>query len=264
MANFTVSSAVDTMMQSSDAAGIRSSIGVVDGVTSVSVTDGTGIASSGSPVTSSGSITVGLNAATQATLANSYPFTTDKIGSTVQTRNLTSITTSDSYQGQTLVAIYIGSNVTTIGSYAFSYGSWPNIIIPDSVTSIGSYAFAYSSPIGTANITLPTNLTAISSGSFRYSSVTSITIPASVTSIGSSAFRYTGLASITIPSSITSIGSNAFSSCTSLATINSLATTAPTLGSNAFYNVSATSIHVPVGATGYGTTYGGLTVIADL
>mgnify|MGYP003635956773 CR=1 FL=1 len=66
MANFTVSSAVDTMMQSSDAAGIRSSIGVVDGVTSVSLTDGTGIASSGSPVTSSGSITVGLNAATHS------------------------------------------------------------------------------------------------------------------------------------------------------------------------------------------------------
>tara|TARA_R110000782_G_scaffold34632_1_gene82709 strand:- start:1039 stop:1770 length:732 start_codon:yes stop_codon:yes gene_type:complete len=243
MANFTVSSAVDTMMQSSDAAGIRSSIGVVDGVTSVSLTDGTGIASSGSPVTSSGSITVGLNAATQATLANSYPFTTDKIGSTVQTRNLTSITTGDGLQGQTLLAIYIGSNVTTIGSYAFSYGNFPNIIIPNTVTTIGSYAFAYASAAGgTANITLPTNLTAISDGLFRFSGVSSITIPASVTSIGSGAFYY----------------------CTSLGTVNCLATTAPTLGSNAFQQINTSSIHVPVGATGYGTTYGGLTVIADL
>jgi hypothetical protein len=32
------------------------------------------------------------------------------------------------------------------------------------------------------------------------------------------------------------------------------------LGSNAFYLVAATEIHVPVGATGYNTTYGGLTV----
>lgn len=39
-------------------------------VTSVSITDGTGITSSGSPVTSSGSITVGLDTATQTTLAD--------------------------------------------------------------------------------------------------------------------------------------------------------------------------------------------------
>jgi len=36
------------------------------------------------------------------------------------------------------------------------------------------------------------------------------------------------------------------------------------LGSNVFSGVLATDIHVPVGATGYGTTYGGLTVVADL
>ena len=39
-------------------------------VTSVGITNGTGITSSGSPVTSSGSITVGLDTATQATLAD--------------------------------------------------------------------------------------------------------------------------------------------------------------------------------------------------
>jgi len=108
------------------------------------------------------------------------------------------------------------------------------------VTSIGSYCFAYSS---LASITLPinNNFTSITNGCFVGTAITSITIPSSITSIGSSAFRFS-----------------------SLATINCLATTAPTLGSNAFYSISATSIHVPVGATGYGTTYGGLTVIADL
>jgi hypothetical protein len=63
---------------------------------------------------------------------------------------------------------------------------------------------------------------------------------------------------------VTSIGSYAFALCSSLATVNCLATAAPTLGSFAFYGVASTEIHVPVGATGYGTTYGGLTVVADL
>jgi len=63
---------------------------------------------------------------------------------------------------------------------------------------------------------------------------------------------------------VTSIGSYAFALCTSLATVNCLATTAPTLGSRAFYGISATEIHVPVGATGYTSTYGGLTVVFDL
>jgi hypothetical protein len=36
------------------------------------------------------------------------------------------------------------------------------------------------------------------------------------------------------------------------------------LGINAFFGVAATTIQVPVGATGYGTTYGGLTVDAVL
>jgi hypothetical protein len=33
------------------------------------------------------------------------------------------------------------------------------------------------------------------------------------------------------------------------------------LGIDAFFGVIATTIQVPVGATGYGTTYGGLTVL---
>jgi len=63
---------------------------------------------------------------------------------------------------------------------------------------------------------------------------------------------------------VTTIGSYAFDSASSLATVNCLATTAPTLGSDVFNNISATEIHVPVGATGYTATYGGLTVVADL
>ena len=55
----------------------------------------------------------------------------------------------------------------------------------------------------------------------------------------------------------------AFYNCTSLATINCLATTAPeNLGNMAFGGITA-DIHVPVGAT-YPATYGGLKVVFDL
>ena len=172
-----------------------------------------------------------------------YPYTTDFRSGVERTRNLTSITSSDGYYyNSNLTSIYVGDNVTSIGSGAFSFCSnLTSITISDGVTTIGHYAFD------------------------SCSSLTSITIPDGVTSIGNGAFIFcNGLTSITIPDSVTSIGNSAFYYCSSLATINCLATTAPTLGSNVFGNVAATEIHVPAGATGYGTTYGGLTVVADL
>jgi hypothetical protein len=133
------------------------------------------------------------------------------------------------------------------------------------VTSIGDYAFNDCTSLTSA--TIGNSVTSIEEGAFaNCTSLTSINIPNSVTSIGYNAFDgCASLTSITIPNSVTSIGDFAFSSCTNLATINCLATTAPTLGIfSAFINIAATEIHVPVGATGYETTYGGLTVVADL
>lgn len=141
----------------------------------------------------------------------------------LQVEDFTTITSSDGMQYIDVKEVSIGSNVTSIGSYAFRYG------------------------FNTSN------------------TQRDVTIPSSVTSIGSYAFQYNGnLESITIGSGVTSIGNYVFGSCSSLATIHCLATTAPSLGSYAFYSAAATEIHVPVGATGYGTTYGGLTVVYDL
>ena len=236
------------MMQSSDAAGIRSSIGVFE--------------------------------------ENAYPYVAYFSGTTALAKNLTSITSSSGfYTNGGLTSIYIGSKVTSIGSNAFYYtASLSDVIVAEGLTSIGNSAFIYS---GLTSIKLPNTLTSIGSGAFNYSSLLSIIVPNSVTTIGSGAFSYCSIASVTfpindnftsipascclsnnltgtlvIPSSITSIGSSAFR-YTNVTRINCLATTAPTLGSNVFNGISAT-IHVPVGATGYGTTYGGLTVIADL
>ena len=91
--------------------------------------------------------------------------------------------------------------------------------------------------------------------------LTSITIGSGVTSIGDYAFSYcTDLTSVTIPSSVTSIGNNAFYWCSNLKNITSLATTAPTIKSDTFYNVkTGGTLTVPIGSTGYdvwmGTVY---------
>jgi hypothetical protein len=131
--------------------------------------------------------------------------------------------------------------VTTIGDYAFQSTGINSITIPDGVTSINKFVFS------------------------DCPSLTSVTIGDGVTSIGNYSFAScSSLPSITFPDGVTSIGSGCFYYCTSLATINCLATTAPTLGSGVFSGILATEIHVPVGATGYNTTYGGLTVVADL
>ena len=132
------------------------------------------------------------------------------------------------------------------------------------LTSISSSSgFFWASNL--SSIYVGSNVTSISSDAFYFATgLTSINIPNSVTSIGSKAFNYCNLlTSITIPESVTSIGSDAFR-YTPLGTIKCLATTAPTLGGSAFHGIATSDIHVPVGATGYGTTYGGLTVVADL
>ena len=93
---------------------------------------------------------------------SAYPYTTDFQSGTEQTRNLTSITVSSGYYfNSNLTSIYVGSNVTSIGSGAFVYCTGlTSITIGNSVTSIGVYDSA------------------------SCTSLTSINIPDSVTSIG--------------------------------------------------------------------------------
>ena len=246
MANITVSTDIDTFLQSADNAVARGSLGVID-----------------------------------------YPYTTDFQSGVEQTRNLTSITDLDGYkQNQNFTSIYVGSNVTSIGDQAFFVcQNLTSATIGNSVTSIGSMAFLVN--VALTSVTIPNSVTSIGSmGFYQCSSLTSVIIPDSVTSLGANAFGFcssltsiifpdnitsipdsicnsSGLTSVTIPNSVTSIGTQAFMFCSSLATINCLATTAPTIGSNAFFFVAASDIHVPVGAT-YPATYGGLTVVFDL
>ena len=89
----------------------------------------------------------------------------------------------------TIVSVYIGEGVTSIGDNAF-YGCTEigDIILPDSLTTIGTKAFE--SCIGLHTINLPKNLISIGNEAFRYcSGLKVVFIPTSLTTIGEGAFN---------------------------------------------------------------------------
>lgn len=66
-----------------------------------------------------------------------------------------------------VIALEIGSDVTSIGGYAFSgCRGLTSVTIPDSVTSIGNWAFQNCD--GLTSVTIPDSVTSISSGVFYY------------------------------------------------------------------------------------------------
>jgi hypothetical protein len=154
----------------------------------------------------------------------------------------------------------VGGYVTILDNQIFTNcTSLISITIPNAVTSIGQNAFFNTS---LTNVNFPNSANIIQLRTFMdCTELISVNIPSSVTLIGSEAFRNcTSLTSIVIPSGITAFFGYTFADCTSLGSISCLATSAPALNTAVFFNVLATSINVPVGATDYGTTYGGLTV----
>jgi len=172
-----------------------------------------------------------------------YPYTTDFQSGVSQTRDLSVLTATSGYNNNTnLTSLYIGSKITEIGFEGVkSCANLTDVTIPNSVTIIGDSSF------------------------LACTNLAEIVIPNSVLDIKSYAFNAcSSLASATIGAGVTQIRDEAFKDCTALASVSSLNPVAPTLtltpGSGVFSNILATTIDVPVGATGYGTTYGGLTV----
>ncbi len=149
-----------------------------------------------------------------------------------------------------LTKITIHDGVTSIGGSAFSRCSaLTEITIPKNVTNIGNSAFSGCSAL--TKITIPDGVTSIEYQTFMdCSALTEITIPNSVTNFGFSAFaNCSALTEITIPESMESIGDWAFFDCSALTEITILATVPPTVGADAFYNVSRSiPVYVPAEA----------------
>ena len=153
-----------------------------------------------------------------------------------------------------LQRVEIGSNVTSIGSYAFSSCySLSSVVIPSSVTSIGNNAFynCYS----LSSVVIPNSVTSIGNAAFgNCYSLSSIVIPSSVTSIGFNAFANCySLSSVAIPNSVKSIGNYAFINCYSLSSIV-IPSSVTSIGNNAFYNCySLSSVVIPNSVTSIGS-----------
>lgn len=180
--------------------------------------------------------------------------------------------TPEFYSSSSLTDLVLGSKVTSIaeGEFVLATNLTGTIVIPDACVTIGvnlSYGVgAFESCSGIEKLVCGSGLNLIFNRSFDgCTSLATVLLNEGLTELGDNAFRGCAITTIDLPSTITDMGSQCFKNCSSLATVNCYATTAPTLtGSNHFQSTSATQIHVPVGATGYGTTFAGLTVVADL
>ena len=108
--------------------------------------------------------------------------------------------------------IVVEPGVTSIGAYAFSYGSdngspITDIQLPDTLNRIGKYAFDCCNSL--AELKLPSSLTVIDQGAFEgCCNLTSITLPAGLVTLGDDAFRgCSSLTDLKIPDSVINIGS---------------------------------------------------------
>ncbi len=132
------------------------------------------------------------------------------------------------------------SNYGYVAYYASYVGNGTGLQLIDGVHWVNTTTQTYLKYIGTsANVVLPANITSIGRYAFyNCQTLQSVTIPASVTSIESGAFQScSALTSITIPASVTSIGNYAFQSCSKLQTVTfAEGSQLQTIGNSAFEN----------------------------
>lgn len=129
-----------------------------------------------------------------------------------------------------LPSITLPTNLVSLGQSAFyNCRALSSITIPDSVTTIDSTCFRNCQ-----------NLTSVSFSSNSHSSNSQLT------TIKAYAFRgCISLEMIILPSTVTSLGNEIFLGCTNLSNITVRATIPPTLGTDAFLDITNFTIYVP-------------------
>lgn len=170
------------------------------------------------------------------------------------TSNPTQIMSDYAYEQNSFTLIEIdGVELpSVVSAYTFSTIGEHTIKYTLSNTNIADNAFYECS--GLTSIDIPSGVTSIDGEAFSWcDSLTSIIIPNSVTSIGGGAFsNCASLTSCTIGSGVKYTECCVFQSCNSLIQIVSLATTAPTLGSEVFDGLPSNgTLYVPIGSSGY-------------
>jgi hypothetical protein len=157
---------------------------------------------------------------------------------------------NDSGDDSNIATVVIPSQITSIGTYAFSGCSGlTSVTIPDSVTTIGDWVFTHCT--GLTSVTIPNSVTTIGEGAFSScTSLVSAVIPNSVTSIGAQAFIHcSGLTSVAIPNSISIVDSNTFAGCSGLTSIM-IPDSVTSIGASAFSGCSGlTSVTIPDSVT---------------
>jgi hypothetical protein len=207
--------------------------------------------------------------------------------SAFEAKSLTTVTIPNSvttigasaFYNNVLTTVTIGNSVTSIGSFAFNTNRLTTVSIPNSVTFIADFAFTVND---LTTVTIGNSVTSIGDYAFQSNDLTTVTIPNSVTTIGAAAFFNNDLTTVTIGNSVTSIGESAFegNALTTVTIGNSVTTignyafhtnaltsvtflgNAPTAGTGVFTdNIGLTSVTRPYTATGWGSTWSGVTVV---
>ena len=159
-----------------------------------------------------------------------------------------------------------GSNITSIGDYAFAYTRLTSLEIPDSVESIGKSAFEACETL--YRVSMGTGLKSIGDYAFiSCDKLYDITLGSNVETIGTGAFAGTNPSYIVIPEKVKMIGGGAFASCWNLYAVWFEPLTAPAIGQGAFSDSSNAQGHLEPGAKlqpaagGYKNKYDDLAIV---
>lgn len=141
--------------------------------------------------------------------------------------------------------IDIPAGVTEIGFLAFARAPLKSLVLPKGLKKIGNYAFLGAKM---ESIVVPAGIESLGDNCFyNCQNLTNVKLPEGITALPEGIFSSCkALEEITLPKSLESIGSQAFYAIYNLNTINSLATTPPSVNTSVFSRYY--DLYIPIGS----------------